>query len=203
MTLRLPTLNECAYGLLAILVAVTILLLGRLDQYNDITQQQAASNFLNQIEAAAVTTEENALKIPAYVFAETEQVRTAPGPGLAIAILLDPINYSNGLATDIQKLNYLHLYPPGNIRSVQGYYVSDQHDLFGQFLSIHKIRFPVVKSNPLTGYQDSLSTPLVLVLDAQSGMILDTHQPIPDDVQKSTFFYDRWGRLMNRYAFAP
>ncbi len=142
------------------------------------------------------------MTLPAFVFGQASdslQMDDKPTGGISIAILLDPANCSNGLATDLQKLNAFHRNQSDWIHSVQGYYVSEQHDLFDQFMSLHGIQFPVVKNSPLVAYLNHLVTPLVLIFDARSGTILDTHQPISDDVQKSTLFYDKWVRLMNRY----
>ncbi len=204
-TLRFPKTDEWAYGLLLVLMVIIVLFLIRLKQYNDMHEELARETFEDRIEAEAVAAEEHAFGIPASVFGSSEEFHRKEGAlarGISFAILLDPANCSNSLSSDIEALGAFHRSPSSWIHSVRGYYVSDRHDLFEEFVSLYKIRFPVVKENPVASHIDSIhvSTPLVLVLDALSDTVLDAHHPIPDDVHKSRLFYDKWKRLMNWYS---
>ena len=203
--LRFPKTNEWAYGLLLVLIVIVILFVFRINQYNDLHDALARETFAARIEAEAVVTEEHALGIPEHVFGlsdGSQRADSASVRGISFAILFDPSNCSNSLASDIEVLSAFHRSPSRWIHSVRGYYVSERHDLFDQFISLHKISFPVVKANPLEAYFDTtyVLTPLVLVIDASSQTVLDAHRPIPDDVRKSRLFYDKWKRLMKRYS---
>ncbi len=121
----------------------------------------------------------NSLKLPAYLFVNQEGAHLEAQKGISLIALVGPNNFSNGLKSDIVRLNYFHRHRPGWINSVEGYYVSEQSDLFEEFISMHDIQFPLSKRNiPSSSYMDKVTTPLILIIDSQSGTILDTHQPI-------------------------
>ena len=200
MKLRRPTLNECAYGLLAVMAIQTAMLIVKLDQSRGLSSLLTDELIANQIEAASVAAEEHALGLPAHWFVNRDDPQSEAQEGISLVVLVDPNNCSNGLESDIARLNYFHRHRPGWINSVEGYYVSEQYDLFEEFRSMHDIQFPLSKRSIPLPYMDNMTTPLVLIIDSQSGMVLDTHQPIPDDLQKSQLFYDKWTRLMNRYT---
>jgi len=191
---RFPTLGECAYGGLVILAAITLLLLIRLNQPVVLSQEARVQIFNNHVEAAATAAEERALQWPAHLFGT--RVTAQVPQDIAFAIFLDPANCSNGIASDIKQLNAFHRASEG---TVKGYYVAHEQDLFEEFMSLHGIQLPVDRENPMFEHPDTMTTPLVVVLDISSGTVLDAHQPIPNDVQKSNLFYDKWVRLMTRY----
>ena len=203
--LRFPKTDEWSYGILLILLIILVLFIVRINQYSNLHDALARETFEQGIEAEAVEVEEYALGIPAFVFGSSDDPQRADSAsvsGISFAIFLDPANCSNSLASEIGVLGAFHRFHSSWIHSVRGYYVSERHDLFDQFISLHKISFPVVKANPLAAHFDTthVLTPLVLVIDARSRTVLDAHRPIPDDVQKSRLFYDKWKRIMNRYS---
>ncbi|MCY3629217.1 MAG: hypothetical protein OXG94_04280 [Bacteroidetes bacterium] len=201
MRIQISPLDKLPYVLLGILTVLFIPLLVKLSQPQAISDELRLEIFSYRVEAMATATEEIALELPIDVFGSPAKPHNAE-VSVSIVILLDTNNCSNGLVSDIAKLNEFHRTPREWINSVQGYYVSPDKKYLEEFILMHAIEFPVVHMNPLEEFPDyyTISTPLVLVLDSKSHTILDTHQPIPDDVLKSRLFYDKWDRIMTGLA---
>ncbi len=196
MKFRLSTLDKLSYVLLGLLTVLFIPILVKSSQTQGISDELRIEIFSNRVEAMARVTEEIALEIPMDVFKAVDKPHNT-NAFLSFVILLDSSNCSNGLDSDVPRLNELHRNPRTWIGSVQGYYVSQDENYLEEFLSSHTIEFPVVHMDPLREFPSyAVSTPLVLVIESMSGTILDSHQPIPDDVLKSRLFYEKWERIM-------
>ncbi len=193
MKFHLPTLDKLPYVLLGILTVLFVPLLFKLSQPQAISDELRLEIFSYRVEAMATATEEIALELPQGVFGSLVKPHNTEVP-ISIVILLDANNCFNGLDSDVAKLNEFHHNPKEWINSVQGYYVSPDKKYLEEFLLSHAIEFPVIHMNPLEEFPDyTISTPLILVLDSKSHTILDTHQPIPDDVLKSRLFLRQVG----------
>ncbi len=200
MRLQTSVLDKLPYVLLGILTILFIPLLVKLNQPKSISDELRLEIFNYRVEAMATATEETALELPTGMFESPVKSHNS-GASISIVILLDINNCSNGLNLDVARLNQLHRNPKEWINSVYGYYVSLDKKYLEDFISMHAIEFPVFHMNLLEEFPDyyKISTPLVLVLDSKRNTILDTHQPIPDDVLKSRLFYDKWDRIMTGF----
>lgn len=195
------TLTNLCLVVLFFFVCLTVFLLKRQKEdhqfYTDFIKETAR----DRVEASIVTSEEQMLSMlmddkRGIRFVSQGVARDIGTPLIGFVLLMAPLNCSNSLDFDVKTLNTLHQ----SIQrfTVQGYYVSKELDRYDEFIGGHDFKFPVKAINPWKEVDDSTmvsSTPLVVVLDMQHNAILDVHRPIPDDVEKSALFYDRWSRI--------
>lgn len=194
--LRRPKFATVLAMLLAGVLILTVLLLQRHKELTALYEETLEDTFLPRMEAIAVQVEEEVFRsllryhvnslVPQDDAIATENLSSA----LLFIIITDSLNCSNGLETDIEILNSI---AGSSNATVQGFHMDER---VTEFASMHDIRFPI-REKPSWNHLPALAkigsdTPLVLVYDVGSGLLIGAHHPIPDDALKSRLFYKRW-----------
>ena len=194
--LRLPSFVTVLTMLLVGVLVSTVLLLLQHKELTALYEEILEETFLARVEAGAIKVEEETFQslrryhvnslVPQDDAIATENLSSA----LLFIIITDSLNCSNGLETDIEILNNI---AGSSNATVQGFHMDER---VTEFASMYGIGFPI-REKPSWDHLPGLAnvgavTPLVLVYDVVSGLLIGTHHPIPDDVLKSRLFYKRW-----------
>jgi len=105
---------------------------------------------------------------------------------------------TNCIEDEVLKLNEIVATGlAGKISGVRGFFVDEERrDTAQQFIAHLSPQplFPMTVKDAISRIPPA-TTPLVLVVRAQDGKILDAHKPIPQDLTKRDTFYARWAAL--------
>lgn len=119
---------------------------------------------------------------------------SSQGKGVLTFVLVVSIeDCTNCIEDELEKLEELARSNPESLTEIRGYFVDeDRAEAARGFVKrLSSGVFPFEVRN-LIDELPGASTPLVLVVDSQTGAILEAHKPIPGDLSKRDAFYERW-----------
>ena len=194
--LRLPSFVTVLTMLLVGVLVITVLLLLQHKELTALYEETLEDTFLPLVEDRAIKTEEEAFQsLQRYhvnsLVLQGDAIETQNLSSASLFIIItDSLNCSNGLETDVEILNSI---AGSSNATVQGFHMDGR---VTEFASMYGIGFPI-REKPSWDHIPGLAkvgtdTPLVLVYDVASGLLIGVHRPIPDDVLKSRLFYKRW-----------
>jgi hypothetical protein len=111
-----------------------------------------------------------------------------------IFLIASVADCTNCIEDEVTELNEVVLKKPGRIAGIEGFFVDENRMEMAERFIKHLSpapAFPISVRNVLSQLRGA-TTPLVLVVRARDGRILDAHKPIPEDLLKRDAFYARW-----------
>lgn len=119
--------------------------------------------------------------------------------GVYFLLIVSVNDCTNCIEAEIAQLNRLMVEEPDDFAGAHIFVMNENSQGEVEPLVRHLSPAPLAPltvENPLPALPTDASTPLVLVVRARDGVILDAHKPIPEDLTRRDAFYSRWRALL-------
>lgn len=159
----------------------------RLLHESEIADALTKSTYADEEEAVVLRTGSVPRRFPGL------EPRAASDDGLQFFLFASVEDCTNSIEAEVVRLNEIARFGRGG-PSVRAFLVDEDRPARARRLIAQlspQPEFPVSIENAIS-WVPPATTPLILVVRARDGKILDAHKPIPEDLTKRDAFYTRW-----------